>query len=133
MAKRRLSFGNERGEGKLGCLVTSLLLAAFVYIGIKAIPVYLDKIEFDEGMSRIASQAGATNMASKTIAERVKALARSSEFDVQPEDIRVLRSPSFKVVPEIKIDVDYRRKLDLPGYVWVFEFNTKVSSMVGRL
>lgn len=133
MAQRRLFFGNERGEGKLGCTVTLLLLVTFVYLSIKTVPIYLAKVEFDEGMSRIASQAGSTNMPSKAIAERVKALAKSGEFEVDPEDIRVTRSTSFQTVPEIKIDVDFQRRLELPGYVYVFRFNSKVSSMIGRL
>jgi hypothetical protein len=129
---RNMSSG-ERGEGKFGCFLTLLLIIAFVYIGIQALPVYLDRMDFEEGMARLASQSGVSNWNNQQIVDRIKALARSEDFSVEVEKIEIRRTTGFQAVPEIKIRVDYWREVEFPGYIHTFRFTSEVSSIIGRL
>jgi hypothetical protein len=123
----------SEGEGRLGCLVVVLLLTGFVYLAFLSVPVYLDKMNFEEDLGRIASQAGAQNWSNQAIEERVMSLARAREFQVSPEDIRVQRNLPFQEARSLRLEVNFRRAIDFPGYSHTFEFNSKASSFIGRL
>ncbi len=128
-----MRFSSQKGEGKVGCLLFLLLLACFVFLSVRTVPVYLDKMDFEESMARIASQAGVDNWPDAVIVERVRASARANGFEVKLEDIKVVRAQKYTPVPEIRIEVDYRRPVALPGYTHMFSFQSRVSSFVGRL
>lgn len=123
----------ERGKGRLGCLFSLLLLAVFTLAGTRVIPMLIDRVNFDEGMARIASLSGVNNWGTPQIRTQVTALAKVQDFLINEGDIVVTRTPSLAPVPEIRIDVRYRRPLELFGYVYVFEFQGRYSSFVGRL
>ncbi len=123
----------QRGEGKFGCLVVLLLLAIFVFICLKTVPVYLDKLDFEDGLSRIASRAGAEAAKPKLVVERVLALAAGKEFEVTEDDVTVQQIAKFGPAPEIKISVTFRRTVKFPGFDYTFHFESTVSSFVGRL
>ncbi len=128
-----MRIDSERGAGRIGCLVSLVLILVFLFLSFKVAPVYLDKLDFEDGLARIASRAGVESWPPKTVKERVIDLARSKDFEVTPEDVQVTAPLRFQPVPEIKIDVRYRRQVELPGYVHVFHFESKASSFVGRL
>ncbi len=122
-----------RGEGKLGCLIVLGLLGIFVFISLKTVPVYLDKLEFEDELARVASRAGVESAATTAVEKKVLAVAASKEFDVMPEDVTVIRTAKFGP-SEIRIRVIYRRKVNFVGDLnYVFHFESKVSSFVGRL
>ncbi|MFQ5738925.1 MAG: hypothetical protein ACE5JX_07905 [Acidobacteriota bacterium] len=123
----------ERGEGKLGCLVLLILMVSFAYICIQTVPVYLDKINFEEGLARMVSKAGVNNWPNTTITAHINALARVKDFEITPYDVTITRPERFQVNPEIRIEVNYRRPVEFPGYTYTFHFRSKVSSFVGRL
>ncbi len=123
----------ERGEGKLGCLIVLALLAIFVFISLKTVPVYLDKLEFEDELARVASRAGVEAAETTAVEKKVLAVAASKEFEVTPDDVSVIRTAKFGP-SEIRIRVLYRRKVNFVGDLnYVFRFESKVSSFVGRL
>lgn len=123
----------ERGEGRFGCLLFLLLLVGFVYVTTKAVPVYLDKIEFEEGVARIASQAGVGNWPDGRIITRVKMLAAAKNFQVAVDNIQIRRPARFQPAGEIRISVGFAREVEFPGYVHRFRFRSDFSSLVGGL
>ena len=48
----------ERGEGKIGCILSLLLLIAGVAAGIRVVPVYYTNNNFEEFVGDLAGQAG---------------------------------------------------------------------------
>ncbi len=126
-------FGLKRGSGRFGCFVSILLIAVFAFLGMKIFPVYLDKVDFEDGLARLAAKAGVENWDAETVRVRAIGLARTKHFETTREDVTVQRPLRFEPVPEIKIDIRYRRTVDFPGYSHVFEFESRVSSFVGRL
>lgn len=114
-------------------MVVGLLTAVFLFISFKTLPVYLAKLNFEDGLARIASRAGVESATDAVIQTRVQALADGSNFEVTPEDVTIQRTSKFSSTPEITIRVVFRRKVEFPGYTHVFHFESKVSSFVGRL
>jgi len=124
---------NNRGEGRLGCLIFLLLFATFVLVAIKTGPVYLDKVNFDDGLARLVSRAGVDNWPTESVIQRTLVLAESHSFECKREDILVTRPGRFQTVAEIRIRVTFRRVVVFTGYTHTFHFETRASSFVGRL
>jgi len=129
-----MSMRGQRGEGKAGCLVFIALAILAGYIFAKTVPVYLDKMDFEDELKRVASEGGARNWTSDIVFERVMNLAKAKEFDTQKEQIRVVKTGGDKAGGEIRIDVKYQRTVDFSGYyTYTFKFHSRVSSFVGTL
>ncbi len=61
---------NQRGEGKLGCIVSLLIMGILVATSIKAVPVYYGNSELIDACDFIAS--GAANKPIETLEREVK-------------------------------------------------------------
>lgn len=102
-------------------------------VGLKTGPVYLDKVNFDDSLSRLVARAGVENWRTEGVIQRTLVLAESYSFDCKREDITVTRPGRFQTVHEIRIRVNFRRSITFPGYKYTFHFETRASSFVGRL
>ena len=70
-------LGNNRGEGKAGCLLMLLLVVISLFLGYKIAPVYMDKINFEDEMARIEAFYDARTYTLK--AEEISRSANSRE------------------------------------------------------
>ena len=61
---------NQRGEGKLGCIISLLIMGILVAISIKAVPVYYGNSELIDACDFIASSAA--NKPIETLEREVK-------------------------------------------------------------
>lgn len=129
----RFRLNDETGEGRAGCLIMLLVLGLAVYLCLQIVPVYLNKIDFEEDLDRIASKAGSENWNDELIRERVEAAARVRNFELQEGDIEIRRANPFDETPRFRIIVNYRKGVQLPGYLYLFEFKSESSSLVMRL
>ncbi|HUG43656.1 MAG TPA: hypothetical protein VMN76_05370 [Acidobacteriota bacterium] len=124
---------SEKGEGRLGCVIVAALLLAGAYLTIQVGPVYLNRIDFEEELTRITGKAGAEGWSERFIQEQIQLAAKARGFELTPRDIAVDRSARLAPSPRIRVRVTYRKAVDLPGYTHVFEFESEASSIVGRL
>lgn len=111
----------------------AFLTISFIYVCYRIAPVYMDKSAFEEDLARIAGQAGANNLTNRTIEEQVLQAVRARGFQAEPSRIRITRTSPFAVSPSVKIEVDYQRAVEFPGYVHTFSFTGAASTYVGRL
>lgn len=125
---------NQRGAGRVGCLLVVLASIVFVFLCSKIIPVYLDKYEFEDDLSRLASKAGAAGWAGDFLKVQVIQAARAKEFVIlDEEDIEVTKATPYGGIPEVKVKIAYEKSIDLAGYEYTFKFRSDVSSFVGTL
>ena len=54
---RKTPMDRQRGEGKVGCILTLLIFGALVAAGLKIVPVYYNNSELADGCKFIASSA----------------------------------------------------------------------------
>ncbi len=127
------NWRSQRGDGKVGCIVSIAMMAAFVYLAVKCVPVYLAKIEFEEELARVVSQAGAQALSPQALDKNVERIAELHEFEIVPGTLNSKRRPSISGPPKMQLDVSYFRSVEFPGYTHRFEFNAKASTYVGRL
>lgn len=124
---------NFRGEGRLGCLVVLLVVILFIYVARLAVPVYLSKINFEEDLSLVAARAGADDWRVDYIRAQVQNAAQERGFKIAPGDLKVSRSSTVTGRPRISIEVIYGTEVHFPGYTYEFEFQSKATSIIGRL
>ena len=48
----------ERGEGQIGCVVTLLVLASAIAVGVKVVPVFYDNYNLQDFAQELAGKAG---------------------------------------------------------------------------
>ena len=127
------NWKSQRGDGKLGCIATLTLMGALIYLAVKCVPVYLAKIEFEEELARVVSQAGAQVLSPEALSKNVERIAELHEFEIVPGTLSSKRKPSVNGPPKMQLDVSYFRRVEFPGYVHRFVFSAKTSTFVGRL
>lgn len=131
-AGKTLPGGGQRGVGRAGCLGVLLVALVFAYASYVLVPVYLAKLSFEDDLRRVASQAGAGSWRDEQILLRIQQAAAERRFEVTREDVEIRRVTSYGGIPELRIDVFFRREVAFPTFVHTFEFEIEVASFIGR-
>ena len=113
----------RRGEGKLGCVIWLLVLAAFVMIALKIIPIKLASAQLYDFMEEQAMFAGRRKPADlkKAILHRAKEL----ELPVNEKNVKVERLGG-----RIRIRASYTVPVEFPGYTYNWHFEHYVDRPV---
>ena len=122
-----MTAGNE-GKGKLGCVLTILLMVALTALTLRLGPSFFAFKSFEYDLKRDVSRAGANGYDDETIMKNVLDLAKRNEIRVTRDDIKVERFAG-----QVQVTVHYTMPLDLLVYQHDVTFEAQVSSFVGRL
>lgn len=128
-----MSTNPDRGSGKLGCIIILLILAATIFLSMKAGPVYLAKVNFQDDLNSITSKAGVYNWTEKKISREVLTAAESYGFAVTSDGIRVVRRNLYQQAPRIEVNVTLSKPVDFAGYIHEFRFEAKSTGLIGSL
>jgi hypothetical protein len=106
----------QRGDGKLGCILWTVILALVILIAWKAIPVKIKSAELYDFMVEQAKFAA--NAKPETIKKRI--LRRAKELDL-PLDAKAVTVE--RIGDRIRMKARYTVNLEFPGYTYVWDFN----------
>ncbi len=109
----------ERGEGRLGFIVTLAVCAALAYVGFKVIPVRIDAYEFRDTI-RQETRMGAVRDSDAAVAKRILDKAREMDLPVQAKNLSVRRTQS-----EMIVSASYELPIDLKVTTYVYRFNAE--------
>lgn len=120
---------SQRGEGKLGCILSLLVLASLVAILAKAGPVFYSNWELADACDFIATEA------SRLPAEQVEANVRTKAKELGiPEALKQGAITVTKTGGDqgtCTIRLKYTRKIDLYGiYTWVVDTDKPISKTI---
>jgi hypothetical protein len=122
----------QRGEGKIGCIVSLLILGAAVGTLFKAFPVYYGNFELADACDLIATEA--SRLPQEQVEANVKQKARELEITeaLKPGAIRVTKISGGSENPgKCTIVLHYRRTIDLYGlYKWDVEMDKTISKVI---
>ena len=122
---------HQRGEGKVGCLISLLVFGALVAVGYKTIPVYYSNSELADACDFIAS--GAARKPIETLEREVKDKARDlgiSEVLADKNAIRVTKTSNGEA-GTCTITLRYKRTIDFYGtYQWTLVTEKRISKPV---
>jgi len=115
-----------RGEGKLGCILWTALLLAFVGVCWKIIPVKLRSTELYDFMEEQAMFAGTSKQ--EALKKRIVHRAEELDLPVNPKNIKVEKRGG-----RVRMKVTYTVPIEFPGYTYMWEFVHIVDRPVFRV
>ncbi len=120
---------SQRGEGKLGCILTLLILVGLAAITLKAFPVFYSNMELADACDFIATSA------SRLPREQVEANVRQKAKEL--EIAEALRPGAIHVVKvsgepgTCTITLKYTRSIDFYGfYTYKYETSKTISRQI---
>src|ERR1043165_7279244 len=101
----------ERGEGNAGCLLGLIILALVAFIAYKMIPVKVKAADLKQTVTDAAKMAGTHG--DNVIVGQILETARRNNLPITADNVKINRTQA-----EIRVDVDYDVRIDLPGKTW---------------
>lgn len=105
----------ERGEGKIGCVVSLIILALASAAGLKIIPVYYSNNQMTDAATRKAETAGGRKP--EDMIKELREEAKNLEIPeaMAPGAINLVKRSGSAEVGSIIVTLRYTRKVDLYG------------------
>jgi len=122
------SLRSSDGKGLVGCLLSIVLLAAAIYLGIILVPIYYSDFNFENDVKTTASRAGARFSDNEQIVKDILSLAKRNEIRITKEDIKVERFAG-----QLHIRVEYSVPVDFIIFERDLNFKIEASSFIGSL
>jgi predicted small metal-binding protein len=107
----------ERGEGRLGFLISLALLGIGIFVGAKIIPVRVNAYEFRDFIQEECRFA-ATRNRDEEIMKRVLDKAHDLHLPLEKKNLRMQRTTH-----EMIISAKYEQTIDLKVTKYVYKFN----------
>jgi len=107
---------DQRGEGRLGLVVTLALFLAAIFVATRIVPVRIAAYEFREVLRNEAAYAS-TGKTDATIRKHILERAADLDIPLDPADLSVRRSTA-----QITISARYEQPVDLKLTRYVYRF-----------
>jgi len=119
---------SSEGKGVIGCLLSIVMLAVAIYLGIVLFPIYYSNFNFENDVKTVASRAGAHFLDNQQITKDILSLAKKNEIRIKREDIKLERFAG-----QLHIRVDYSVPVDFIVMERALNFKIEASSFIGTL
>ncbi len=113
----------QAGDSKLGCILWTLLLAAGVLIGWKAIPVKVATSELYDFMVEQAKWAASTP--EETLKRRIVDKAKELDLPLEPRGVTAERAGD-----KLRMRATFTVPLEFPGYTYNWNFDLRVDRSI---
>lgn len=118
----------QRGEGKIGCVVSILVFALCIAIAIKVVPVLFSNNDFSSSIDNIAARAGILPQPTIELQLRDKARELGIPEALAPGALVVTKAGDH-MQGTCTVRVQYTRKIDFYG-MYSYPLETKVTKNV---
>jgi len=114
---------NERGEGRLGTLFGILVMAGFIYLGVKIVPLLINVYEFRDSIEEQARFAALPRHDDEVVKHAILQKAVELRLPVGSKDVIVNRSST-----RIDIQVKYVLPIETPVYTYRWSLDESLSA-----
>ena len=97
----------ERGACGLKAVLWLVIMVCFIFVAIKAVPVFLNEYQFQDAMQTIARFASVNRQSENDIRLALLKEASKDDIPIRPEDIRVTNNNG-----NVRIEAVYSVTLD---------------------
>jgi hypothetical protein len=108
---------SEKGEGKIGLMITLIIVGVAIFLGVKIIPVRIAAYEFRDVL-REEARFGAVRDSNEIVTKRVLEKAAELEIPLDKKNLKVSRTPGQMI-----ISATYEQEIDLKVTTYVYKFN----------
>ncbi len=119
---------SSEGKGVIGCLLSIVMMAAAIYLGIVLVPIYYSNFNFENDVKTVASRAGAHFLDNEQIMKDVLSLAKRNEIRIKRDDVKLERFAG-----QLHIRVNYAVPVDFIVMERDLNFKIEASSFIGSL
>ena len=112
-----------RGDSKIGCAIWMILLAIFVLVCYKAVPVKIASSTLEDFMQEEAKFAG--RRSAEQIKKRVLDRAQELDLPLDPKKLIVKRDRG-----RVRMQATYTVPIEFPGYTYYWTFEHEVDRPV---
>ena len=109
----------QKGEGRVGFIITLAICCALAFVGFKIIPVRIAAYEFRD-LIRQETRMGAVRDSDAIVAKRILDAAEDMEIPLNKKNLKVRRTRS-----EMVVEASYELPIDLKVTTYVYRFNAK--------
>ncbi len=106
----------QKGEGRIGLLISLVLLAVGIFVGVKIIPVRINAYEFGDFIEQECRFAAVRNQDAE-VSKRILDKAVQLEIPLKKKDLTVQRTGG-----EMIITASYEQPIDLTVAVYTYKF-----------
>ena len=114
---------HARGDSRLGCAIWMILLAVFVLVCYKTVPVKIASSTLQDFMDEEAKFAGRRN--AEQIKKRVLSRAMELDIPLDPKKLEVKRGQG-----RVRMVCTYTVPIEFPGYTYYWDFELMVDRPV---
>jgi hypothetical protein len=107
---------NEKGEGRVGLMITLIIVGVAIFLGVKVIPVRIAAYEFRDVL-REEARYGAVRNSDEVVTKRILQKAAELEIPLKKKNLKVRRTPAQMV-----ISATYEQPIDLKVTTYVYKF-----------
>ena len=112
---------SERGEGRLGFIITLAVFLIGVFLAVKIVPVRVDGYQFRDVLRDEARYAAVHRYdGDSALFQRIMDSAEAMDIPLELDNVRVRRT---KV--EVIISVSYEKPVDLAVATYIYRFETE--------
>jgi len=108
---------SQSGEGRLGFVITLIVIAVAIFTGIKVVPVRVSAYEFRDVL-REEARYGAVRDSDDVVSKRIMEKAAELELPLKKADLKVSRTESQMI-----ITASYEQPIDLKLTTYVYRFH----------
>jgi len=109
----------QAGEGRIGFIITLVVVGALFFVGSRIVPARIDAYEFREVLREEARYAS-VHKDDGNVRERIVDKAETLEIPLDPKNLNIRRTKS-----EVIISANYQVPIDLELTVYTFKFDAE--------
>ena len=113
---------SQRGNGRLGFVISLVVVGIFLFLGFNIIPVRIDAYEFKD-ILRTEARLGAVRNTNAEVSKRILAHAKEMQIPLIAKNLKVTRNQR-----EVSITAKYEQPIDLKVMVYTYKFNVTETS-----
>jgi len=108
----------QRGEGRVGFIITLVLVIAGIFVGVKVIPVRINAYQLKDTLREEARFASVNHNSDSEVKQRILDQAQSLQIPLDPENVTIKRNKK-----EVIVRAKFVQPIDLKVTVYSYRFD----------
>lgn len=115
---------NQRGEGRVGFIITLVIALTGVFLAVKFVPVRVNAYEFRETLREEAMYVSVHRDNAQAL-KRILEKAESLKIPLSADDVKIQRTES-----EVIVKAHYQKPIDLKFTTYTYKFDAELRAPV---
>ena len=110
----------QRGEGRVGFIITLIVVVVLIFVGVKIIPVRINAYQLEDTLREEARYASANRNNDAAVKKRILEEAETLNIPLDPKNVTVKRNKK-----EVIVRARFEQPIDLKVTTYTFRFDAE--------